>query len=586
MKKIAFNPVLLQISQLIQSGFEKSFEAESPNLEDIYFIITEPPNREMGHFAFPCFSFSKALKMAPAQIAAKLLENIDFNDNITDAKTQGPYLNFFASNTFLAINIIKPILTKEFFTNNLFINPPKSMVEYAQMNTHKEFHVGHMRNICLGNSLVHIMRYCKIPTIAVTYPGDVGTHVAKCLWYLKNINQEPIPAIEKGAWLGEMYTKANNLLEEQLGTEKEDINRKQLTEILKQLKENKGEFFELWTETRQWSLELFKEVFHWANVEIDKWYFESMVDASSVALAHKLHQEGLLVEDQGAIGMDLSEEKLGFCLLIKSDGTGLYSTKDVELARRKFEDEKIQHSIYVVDNRQAHHFKQVFKVLEKMGFEQAKDCYHLQYDVVELPDGAMSSRKGNIVPLMDLVRNMEEHIIENYLAKYQGDWTDQEIKKTAHEVASGAIKYGMIRIDNNRKIVFDMNEWLKLDGETGPYLQYVYARINSLVSKSNILNYDKADFAHLNHKSEISLLLQLNQFNSVVVNCAEQMKTIHLCSYLYDLGKIYNSFYAECPINKAETEEIKIARLALSKSVAEVMKKGLELLGIQSPDRM
>ena len=190
------------------------------------------------------------------------------------------------------------------------------------------------------------------------------------------------------------------------------------------------------------------------------------MDSPSVDLIKKYFAEGKLTKDQGAIGMDLSEDKLGFCLLLKSDGNGLYATKDVLLAQEKFKEFDIQKNLYIVDVRQSLHFKQVFKVLEKVGFEESKSCHHIDYEFVEVPDGAMSSRKGNIVPLMDLIKNMENTITKNYLEKYRGDWSDEEISSTAKDIANGAIKYGMVRMDNNRKIVFEMDEWLKLDGES------------------------------------------------------------------------------------------------------------------------
>ena len=233
------------------------------------------------------------------------------------------------------------------------------------------------------------------------------------------------------------------------------MNRKELTEILKQIEKGEGQYFELWKQTKDWSVELMQEVYDWAKVSFDTWYWESDVDSSSVDLVKKYYEKGLFVKDDGAIGIDLSDDKLGFCLLLKSDGTGLYATKDLELARRKFEDQHVDHSVYVVDNRQALHFKQVFKTLEKMGFEKAKDCYHLQYEMVELPDGAMSSRKGNIVPIQSLIDQMVAKIENTYLEKYKGAWSQEEIDKTANMIASGAIKFGMNRIDPNKKIVFD-----------------------------------------------------------------------------------------------------------------------------------
>lgn len=335
-----------------------------------------------------------------------------------------------------------------------------------------------------------------------------------------------------------------------------------------------------------------QKTYQWADVQFDKWYWESDVDADSVKTIKKYFSEGKLVESQGAIGLDFDfttetqKEKLGFCLLLKSDGTGLYATKDIELARKKFEDYKIEKSIYVVDQRQALHFKQVFRSLLHLGFSQAKDCFHLQYNFVELPDGAMSSRKGNIIPLMLLVEKMQNHVRTEYLSRYESEWTAVELKSVSECVAKGAIKYGMLRQDTNKKIVFNMKEWLQLDGESGPFIQYSYARINSLIKKINISVDENFDGALLIHASEIKLMQQLMNFNTQILLSAENYKPASLCTYLYETAKKFNSFYHECSIGQAETAELKKARLTLALCTGEILKQGLALLGIPVPERM
>ncbi len=556
---------------------------------EITKLLVAPPTLEMGHLAFGCFVLAKTLKKAPGQIAIDLAEKLG-KEKVKYAQkwvAVGPYLNVFLDTAAVAQNILTQINSGKYFKQKLTEKTPKTMIEYSQPNTHKELHVGHMRNLCLGDAIVKLHRYCGFEVIASTFPGDVGTHVAKCLWYMKKHNKEKVPTKKKGAWLGSLYTKSNNLLEEQKGTEKEEENRQELTAILHQLHDGKGEYFDLWKETRKWSIELMQEVYDWAGVKFDKWYWESDVDAKSVSLIQEYVKKGLFVKDQGAIGIDLSQYKLGFCLLLKSDGTGLYATKDIELARMKFEDFKIEKSVYVVDKRQAHHFKQVFKTLELMGFKEAQNCYHLAYDFVELPEGAMSSRQGNIVPLQDLIEQMTQTIEKEHLEKYATDWKSDEIKKVAKDVAAGAIKFGMNKIDPMKSIVFDMKEWLKLDGESGPYIQYVHARINSMIEKINPkIATEKIDWGQLVKQQETYLILKLAEFHSVIQVATETYRTSHLCNYLYDLAKLFNSFYAECPIAKAETEELKNARLALSLSVKTILARGLELLGIVAPHRM
>lgn len=558
---------------------------------EIYNQLVDPPNTDLGHLAFGCFILAKNLKKAPAAAALELKGILKSIDGVTSIEAAGPYINFKFGAQAFAENILSPAISGKLFQQKLSAQNPKSMIEYSQPNTHKEIHVGHMRNLCLGDSLIKILRYSGSEIVSSTFPGDVGTHVAKCLWYIKNyvglevLAQKRISA-GRGEWLGQMYSAANIKLEDEAQTEKFEANKAQLTEILKQLESGHGQYFDLWKETRQWSIELMEQVYSWAGVTFDQWYWESDVDADSVKMIKKYFAEGKLIESQGAIGLDFTSDNLGFCMLLKSDGTGLYASKDIELARRKFENYKIEKSIYVVDVRQALHFKQVFKALEVLGFSQAKNCFHLQYNFVELPDGAMSSRKGNIVPLMDLVSQMKAHVKSEYLSRYADEWSEAEKETVADAVAQGAIKYGMLRQDTNKKIVFDMNEWLKLDGESGPFVQYSYARINSVLKKFSTNEVKSFKGELLTDPSELKLMQHLMNFNTIVLSAAQNYKPALICTYLYETAKKFNVFYHECPIGKAENEELKNSRLALATATARILKQGLSLLGIPVPERM
>ena len=584
MRILNHNKVKAQLAAAIAAAILKTGAEEAA--QDIYNAISLPPDATMGDYTYPCFTLSKKLRSAPNKIAEQIAKEIAPGGGIETVLAAGPYINFRLNSGFLGEATCEEILNGKMFERTLVQDPPKTMVEYSQPNTHKELHVGHMRNLCLGDALIRLHRYSGYDIISATFPGDVGTHVAKCLWYLKYHNTVPAPEHNKGAWLGTMYSKGHLKLEAEIGTPQEEENRRQLSEILTQLEHQQGEFYDLWKETKEWSVELMNQVYDWAGVHFDAWYWESDVDVPSVALAKKYYEKGVFIESQGTIGVDLSAYDLGFCMLLKSDGHGLYATKDVELARRKFEDYKIEKSVYVVDKRQAHHFAQVFKVLDIMGFENAKNCYHLQYDYVELPDGAMSSRKGNIVPIMDLIEQMHETVKRDYLDKYSGEWEQSEIDNTADIISKGAIKYGMIKIDPSRKIVFDMKEWLKIDGDSGPYLQYTYARINSLAKKLADEVTAKPDWSTMKEDIEKQLMVKMSEFNNIAVMACVENKPNVLCVYLYELCKLYNNFYNVLSIKRTEDEVVKSTRLALSKCVAVSLKRGLDLLGIPVPERM
>ncbi len=590
-EKNQFDELKKQLSIWISQSLAKNSDVVSTGIDvgefSIYEMLVEPPQKEMGDLALGLFVFAKALKAGPPVIAAKLVKEFGSSD-LFSVQSAGPYLNFSFSNAAFAKWVLNPILDSTFFSRPMYKSSPRTMIEFSQPNTHKELHVGHMRNLCLGDSLVKLLKFSGQDIVTSSFPGDVGTHVAKCLWYLKFHNKEQEPSTGKGEWLGRMYSAGHNKLESEKGQALEDQNRAQLTEILKQLETKSGEFFDRWKQTREWSIQLMNSVYDWAAVKFDIWYWESDVDSASVALVKDLFKQGKLIESKGAVGMDLTESNLGFCMLLKSDGTGLYASKDVELARRKFTEHKIEKSIYVVDLRQALHFQQVFKVLEAIGFEQAKNCFHLQYNFVELPDGAMSSRKGNIVPIMELINKMEAKIVTDYLTRYKDEWPENEITETSKRIAKGAVKYGMLRQDPGKKIVFDMTEWLRLDGESGPFIQYSFARIQSLIQKVGIQTKDLDSIAwhSLKEKPERDLIQFLSYFHHYVFLSVENYKPSTLCSYLYDLAKRFNYFYHECPISQAPDESLKEARLNLARATAIVLEKGLALLGIPVPNRM
>jgi len=578
------DPLRWHLATALVESLKAEFKLDTPADEHFAELIP-PPDTAMGQLCYPCFKLAKALRKNPKEVAEQLSQTWPSSTSGVKAKAVGPYLNFDISPALLGKTVLGQVLQGTFFTNPSK-GPQPYLIEYSQPNTHKELHVGHMRNLCFGSALISLFRYCGFQVVSCTFPGDVGTHVAKCLWYLKYHQKEPVPQTGKGEWLGRIYSMAHNRLEDEKGTPQEAINRQQLTEILHQIEKKQGPFFDLWQETRQWSIELMNSVYQWAGVEFDRWYWESEVDSSSVQLVRELMRKGLLVEDQGAIGLHLEDEGLGFCMLLKSDGNGLYSTKDLDLARKKFAEFNPIESLYVVDMRQELHFKQVFASFGRLGFGDPKRCKHLKYNFVELPDGAMSSRKGNIVPIMTLIEQMRATIKTDYLHRYRDEWSSAEIDEVADQVAQGAIKYGMNRMDPSKKIVFDMKEWLRLDGESGPYIQYSHARIHSLIKKMSDGSDSTCDWSRLTHAREIDLMAHLANFNWSMLKAFESYKTSGVCTYLYDLAKLFNSFYHDCPIGKLDDQELKQARLALCKSVQMALAKGLGILGIPAPERM
>ena len=587
-----------ELSAKVKQCFSTAFSAY-----EIGRVLTSPPPTKqksseekkgafaLGHWAFPCFILSKKLKKKPAEVAHLLAESCDSSSEVFEkALNTGPYVNLFFKKPFLKTFLLEPLKSKE-----LFKVPSKKMgsylIEYSQPNTHKELHIGHTRNLCFGLGLVTLLKKRAFSVVTCTYPGDMGTHTAKCLWYLKYHNKEPVPSQNKGQWLGRIYTQACMLLEQTKEPGKKEEQKKQLAEILHCLQKKEGEFYRLWKETRLWSKALMDEVYDWAGAKFDYWYWESEVDKPSVEWVQKLYKEKKLELSDSAVGMDLGDH-LGFCLLLKSDGNGLYATKDLYLLRKKFEDHNLNKNIYIVDQRQNTHFQQVFKVMENLGYvKEASQSFHLSYNFVELKTGVISSRLGKIVPVNKLIEEMTNYIEKTFLEKYKGEWSKEKIQSTAYQIAQGAIKFGMNDQDLNKKIVFDMKEWLSLEGRSGPYIQYAYARACSLLKKlegSATLTYQQASSLKewLSDVEEWDLVLYLSWFSLEMEKCAWRMSTAPLCRYLFELAQKFSRFYQNCPIGSLEEGDKKQFRLLLVQATQKTLEEGLSYLTIPTPKQM
>ncbi|MCB9717928.1 MAG: arginine--tRNA ligase [Myxococcales bacterium] len=604
------SPLALAVASTIVGVLPKDVAL---SVEEVAGLLGPTPKPELGDLAFPCFRLAKALRKGPPQIAQQLaaqLAEAGGSGVVTEAIAAGPYLNLRVELGHAAALVAGPLAEGQ---------PPPAdaqsqrvMVEYSQPNTHKAFHVGHMRNLCLGDAIVRLLRADGYPVVAANYLGDVGAHIAKCLWWyldvLDDAGRQP-PDEARGEWLGELYSAASNQLDEWKdaadGGDEEararlEAARARTTEILQKLEARDPELTEVWQRTRQWSLEEFDEIYRWCGVEFDRVFYESEVDEPGLAIVQEFLDRGVFVQSEGAVGIFNEEVKhMPFFMLRKRDGTGLYATKDLALARLKFEEHEIDRSIYVVDTRQSDHFRHVFLTLAKMGFPQAGQCEHVPYEMVELPSGPMATRKGNVILFRTLRERMTSHLIDSYLAKYRGQWPDEEIERTAHQVALGAIKFGMLARDVNQKIVFDMEAWLALEGDTGPYLQYGAARYASILRKAEAadkvldpaLPHDAARLhaagAALTQLEERQLVLELAQLGPQVHRAAQDLRPSVLCTYLLGLAKAMNRFAnaKHCHVLSSEGALLD-GRLLLVQAALEGMRWGLGRLGIEAPARM
>ena len=592
----SYDPAKCSLANSLLGALEKASGGNLPTEIDLLYCfkaLEQPPEKTLGDYALPCFRFAKALKKIPNVMAEELKNHLDASNNpwIESVILKGAFLNIFTNQKEVARTLIPILINGEGFKiikANPANNKTKVMIEFSQPNTHKEFHVGHGRNVCLGDSLCRIFSYNGFNVIPVNYIGDEGTHIAKCLWAVEHYPGLPLTENikNKAEWLGQRYVEANTKLKEANDETKIKYNA-EISSILKAIENKSGKYYESWKVTRQYCLDDFNQIYNWLDVHFDHFFYESEVSEASQEIVDEYIAKSLFVEDKGAFGFDMSDKKLGFFMARKSDGSTPYITKDLALAKVKFNDFSIDRSIYVVGSEQIFHFKQLFYALEQMGFEQASQCYHLSYGLVVRPEGKMSSRAGNSITFLQLINIVVEEV-NRYLDKYKDEWDKARLEDTAHKLAVGAIKYGMLQADPNKEIVFDPKEWVSFEGNSGPYLMYSYARTQSILTKAHEqglkLSLDHLDL--LTHETERDLMRHLYDFNQTVLYACENYKPSTIANHIFFTCKAYNRFYNEVSVMKAETEDLRSARLALLNAFANTLKTGLFLLGITPPEKM
>jgi len=389
-----------------------------------------------------------------------------------------------------------------------------------------------------------------------------------------------------GLQVAEYFRKSDGLPQGEPVAEVMKTRLEGVAQTLQKLEAKEAKTIELWEKTKSWSMEEFHKIYDWLGCRFDHYYFESDVGEAGKRIVLDFYKRGVFVKSEGAIGADLSDSNLPFFLLLKSDGTGLYATKDLALARDKFDRFKVDRSIYVVDASQSLHFQQVFATLGKMGYKRASQCFHLAYGLVVLPEGKMSSREGNVILFSQLQRILDEKIRGEYLDKYQGVWSDEEIAEASKRISVATIRYGMLNQDHIKNIVFDLEEWTSRSGNTGPYLLYAYARTRSILREVGEFSSQDADWALLTHETEAALLNQMSKLPEIASRACRDFRPNLICHYLYQLCKDFSRMYDKCSVVRAETQSLKVTRACLVDAFGKLLQKGLALLGIQTLERM
>ncbi len=556
----------------------KSKIASALKLERANFSY--PPNPTLGDLSLACFEAAKAQQKSPAEFASNLVTELKADKELkkyfSDIKAAGPYLNFFISPEYLADLVVKQVKKEKTAYGFNESGANKSvMIEYSNGNTHKEYHVGHLRNISYGDAVNNLLRANGCHSIPVSYVNDFGIHVAKTIWnWRKNPNYADQPE-NKGYLLGKCYAAANRELA--VNPEyKEEVGK-----IMTEIENRSGANYKFWQETRGWSIDYFTSIYKELDIKFQHIFYESEVIDAGLKLVKELLVKGVLKKSEGAIIADLEKYGLGVLPIIRSDGTALYPAADLSLASEKFKKYDLSRSIYVVDVRQSLYFQQLFKILGLIGYRQP--LIHLTHDFVTLPGGMMSSRTGNVITYQELRDKLFAKLSEETGSRHK-NWTAGRIKEVAMSLTIATIKFEMLKVSADKIITFNIDEAARFDGYTACYLEYGYARLKSIVRKKGF-SLGGADLNRLTEPKEKELLVRMAKYPEVIASAGEKYSPSEVTRYLFELVQLFNDYYHEINILKAEPK-IRKARLALIKALARVLHNGFDILGLKALEEM
>lgn len=520
------------------------------------------------------------------EIAEKIVKELQLPDGFERAEAVRGYLNVYFSSKEYARRVVDIILTEGAEFGRAPRTGRRTMVEFAQPNTHKAFHVGHLRNVILGNVVCNLIDAGGDDVIRTTYLGDIGLHVIKWMWcYMKYHNGEQ-PTGDITRWMGDLYTEASQR------AETEECAEAEIRALFARWDSRDPETVALWKETRQWSIDGFAEIFNRLGVRFDHYYFESDVEDSGKVVVDELIAKGIADDErpENAVVVKLDEkfgtkDKYRVLVVLRSDGTSLYATKDLALAIQKFDEFKLDRSVYVIDVRQSLYMTQIFKTLELMGCPWTKDCIHLSYEIVNLPGNVtMSSRDGTVVFLNDLLAEAQSRALEIVREK-NPNLSEDEKQRVAEMVAMGALKYSMISRDNTKIVTFDWASALDFNGQAAPYIQYAAVRANSILKRMEQPLPAEIELTYEMSEVEIELIDLMTRVPKEVARSAAEMKPLYLATLAFDLAKTFNEFYRVCPVMKAEPD-IRDFRLRLTAAARQSIVNCLAILGIETPDVM
>ena len=543
--------------------------------EEISDLIEIPPNSDMGDYAFPVFKLAKTFRKAPNLIAEELAKKEFSNENIKKIANVGPYVNFFVDNSKLVESVLTEAVKDDFGSSHIGVG--KNVVfDFSSTNIAKPFHIGHLRSTVIGNAIRNIMKYQGFNTTGVNYIGDYGTQFGMMISaYLKwgdedKINADPIKELLN------LYVKYNKIAKE------DESYMDEARDWFDKLEKKDPTAVKLWSWFREISLKEFQRVYDLLGVEFDNFNGESFHSQFIGDALEAIDKKNLLEESDGAMIINLDDENLPPVLIKKSNGSSTYLTRDIATAMYRKKTYDFYKNVYVVASQQKLHFEQLRAVLKKMGFDWWNDCEHVSFGMVSMKDGSMKTREGKVIFLEDVLNraiDKTKSIIEERNPNLENK------EEVAKQVGVGAVIFQDLFNNRIKDYTFDWDQVLNFDGETGPYTQYTFARSCSILDKGEFELKDNSKFDLLVDDTEIDIVKHLSKFEEVLLNATEKYEPSFLTRYTVELAKLFNKFYANCPINTVE-DELKYQRLYLTYSVNKCLKLSLSLLGIEAPVRM
>jgi len=586
------------LASKVNEAVKKHYEVEPENIE------FQPTRKDFeGDITLVVFPMLKQLRTSPAQLAEKIGKYLeDEVEEVAGYNVIQGFLNIVISDQYY-INFFNDVKDREDFGILL----PQSdasgiMVEYSSPNTNKPLHLGHIRNNLLGFSVAEILKAAGNEVYKVQVINDRGIHICKSMVAWQKFGNEETPestGLKGDKLVGNYYVKFDQEYKKEIAQLKEEGKSEdeakaqapifvEAQEMLRKWEANDPEVVKLWSTMNQWVYDGFEKTYDALGVDFDKNYYESETYILGKDNIQKGLEDGIFYKKgDGSVWIDLSDEGLDEKIVLRSDGTAVYMTQDIGTAIQRFTDFNINQMVYTVGNEQEYHFKVLFLILKKLGYDWAEALYHLSYGMVDLPSGKMKSREGTVVDADDLIREMAEtaKIISEELGKLDG-YSGTEKEELYRIIGLGALKYYILKVDPKKRILFNPEESVDFQGNTGPFIQYTYARIQSILRKAEFDTSAELSKDFSFHEKEKELIKQVQLFPETIALAAENHSPALIANYTYELVKSFNSFYQNVQILGIDDEAEKVFRVQLSGLVANVIKSAFKLLGIEVPKRM